>query len=84
MLAYLWRKGSAHALGQFCTILLLNEYQANLPFVRLRIATPQCRACPIKREAGHLGGKINPSRYPGLPQERNLHLLSRLIGIGNP
>lgn len=81
MLAYLGRNDSAHASGQFRPVLLLSKEQADLPFIRLRIATPQCRECSIKCKAGHLGGKINPSRCPGLAQERNLHLFSRLIGI---
>jgi len=70
-------------LGQFRAILLLNEYQADLPCVRLWEATPQCRECTIKRKTGHLGGKINPSHQTGLPQEYHLYLFSHLTGIGN-
>jgi hypothetical protein len=54
-----------------------------LPCVSVWVATPQCRECTIKHNAGHLGGKINLPHDAGLPQARTLRVFSRLMGTGN-
>ncbi len=55
-----------------------------LPCVGVWVATPQCRECTIKHNAGHRGGMINLPHDAGLPQARTLRVFSRLMGTGNP
>lgn len=55
-----------------------------LPCVGVWVATPQCRECTIKHNAGHRGGMINLPHDAGLLQARTLRVFGRLMGTGNP